>query len=103
MNQTARRHDRTDLQMQATLVHDQASLPCSIVNISAGGARLRLEAGTLPPEGVEVTLEFARFGSFPATTIWRTGIQLGIRFTKDPDAMAEVVMGLALYASGQGH
>ncbi len=103
MNQTARRHDRTDLQMQAALQHDQLTLPCSIVNISAGGARLRLEAGTLPPEGTEVVLEFATFGTFPATTIWRTGIQLGIRFTQDPEVMAEVVMGLALYAGRQGH
>jgi hypothetical protein len=84
--------------MQATLRHAQASHPCSIANISAGGARLRLEAGTLPPEGESVVLDLGRFGTFRATSVWRTGIQLGIQFEQGPEAMAEVVMGLALYA-----
>lgn len=98
MSQTARRYDRTDLQLEAALTHGQISLPCRIANISAGGARLRLEAGVLPPEGERVALDLGRFGAFQATTVWRTGIQLGIQFEQGPEAMAEVVMGMALYA-----
>lgn len=99
MTHSPRRHDRTDLRLQATLVHADASLSCRIVNISAGGAKLRLDDGERLPEGTGVTLEIPPFGAFPARPVWRAGEHVGIQFDGDPGAMAEVVMGLAIYTS----
>ena len=101
MTHSPRRHGRTDLQLQATLVHAGKTLSCRIVNISAGGAKLRLDGGARLPEGAGVTLEIAPFGAFPATPVWQAGEHLGIQFDGEPSTMAEVVMGLAVY-SGQG-
>ena len=101
MTHSPRRYDRTDLRLQATLVHAGATHSCRIVNISAGGAKLRLDGGERLPEGAGVTLEIPPFGAFPARPVWRAGDHLGIQFDGDSGAMAEVVMGLAIY-SDQG-
>ena len=101
MSHAPRRFDRSDLQLQAKLSQGEASYACHIVNISAGGAKLRLASDISLSEDVDVDLELDRLGSFPATTVWHTNQQLGIQFSLAPEAMAEVIMGLAMYSSCQ--
>ena len=101
MSHAPRRFDRSDLQLQAKLGQGEASYACHIVNISAGGAKLRLASDASLGEGVDVVLDLDRLGSFPATVVWRTNQQFGIHFNLAPEAMAEVVMGLAMYSSSQ--
>ena len=96
MSHAPRRFDRSDLQLQAKLNQGEASHACHIVNISAGGAKLRLAADAPLEDGVEVVLDLDRLGSFPATAVWRTEQQLGIQFRLPPEAMAEVVISLAM-------
>jgi hypothetical protein len=100
MTHSPRRHGRTDLQLQAMLIHAGARLSCRIVNISAGGAKLRLDGEARLPDRVGLTLEIPPFGAFAATPVWQAGENLGIQFDGEPAAMAEVLMGLAVY-SGQ--
>jgi hypothetical protein len=96
-----RRHDRQDLELRARLHQGETSCLCHVVNISAGGARLRLEPAAPRPSHDEVVLEIDRFGSFRAIVVWRAGEQLGIQFEVGAETMAEVVMGLAMYSGRQ--
>jgi hypothetical protein len=88
MSQVPRRFERKELQLQAKLIVSGASHAVRIVNISSGGARLGLDSNMQFTEGGDVLLDLDRLGS----------LQLGIRFAGDPEAMAEVIMGLAMYA-----
>jgi hypothetical protein len=96
MSHAPRRFDRSDLQLKAKLKQGEDSYACHIVNISAGGAKLRLASDASLAEGVDVVLDLDRLGSFPATVVWRTNKQLGIHFILDHEAMAKVVMSLAM-------
>jgi hypothetical protein len=94
MSQVPRRFERKELQLQAKLIVSGASHAVRIVNISSGGARLGLDSDMQFTEGGDVLLDL----SLQASTVWQRGYQLGIRFAGDPEAMAEVIMGLAMYA-----
>lgn len=96
MSHAPRRFDRSDLQLQAKLHQGEASFACHIVNISAGGAKLRLAADVSLAEDADVVLDLDRLGSFPARPVWRTSQQLGIKFGLGPEKMAEVVMSMAM-------
>ncbi|NCF10204.1 MAG: hypothetical protein GWP66_05925 [Gammaproteobacteria bacterium] len=98
MSQVPRRFERKELQLQAKLIVSGASHAVRIVNISSGGARLGLDSDMQFTEGGDVLLDLDRLGSLQASTVWQRGYQLGIRFAGDPEAMAEVIMGLAMYA-----
>ena len=100
MNHAPRRFDRSELQLPARLKRGDTEYACRIVNISAGGARLRLESESQLEEGDDIALELDGLGQFPAKTVWRRDWVLGIEFGGDPETMAEVVMGLAMYSSG---
>jgi hypothetical protein len=98
MSQVPRRFERKELQLQAKLIVSGASHAVRIVNISSGGARLGLDSDMQFTEGGDVLLDLDRLGSLQARAVWQRGQQLGIRFAGDPEAMAEVIMGLAMYA-----
>ncbi|MBI5622956.1 MAG: PilZ domain-containing protein [Elusimicrobia bacterium] len=68
---------------------------CLIINISPGGAKVSI--GEPVGQAKTVHLEIAKFGRFGCEVVWRSGSELGLRFTHDPAAMSEVVMGLAVY------
>jgi len=68
---------------------------CRIVNISAGGAKLRIERRF--EQGADVQLHIGQLGQFSGTVVWQHSEELGVKFTHDPAEMADVIMGLALY------
>ena len=98
MSQVPRRFERKELQLQAKLIFSGTKHAVRIVNISSGGARLGLDSDMPFIEGGDVLLDLDRLGSLQARTVWQRGQQLGIRFAGDPESIAEVVMGLAMYA-----
>jgi hypothetical protein len=67
---------------------------CTVVDISAGGAKLMMNAkmigrdpdllGMLTP-GCEVTLSVRASGSVPAQIVWQDGDRAGLRFLIEPD------------------
>lgn len=97
-NHAARRYDRTELRLRAEVASFGRALECRLVNISAGGAKLRLAIGDSLPEGARVELVLDSFGRFPATVIWSVAEHLGLQFLVPSEEMAETVMGLAVYA-----
>jgi len=93
-----RQHARGAVLMGGRLLSDGQWRPCQVVNVSAGGARLKVE-GTYPP-GRELVLELAACGRYPGVAVWARGEEMGLKFTCGPAELAELVealIGLATY------
>jgi len=76
-----RRNRRRQTSLLATVNYQRVLLPCIIVDVSRGGARVKLlEAGALP-RGT-VVLECARLGKFAAELVWQRGLFAGFRFAE---------------------
>lgn len=100
-NADQRTHARRDVLLAGRLRRGEAWLPCEVVNLSAGGAKLRVDAAArggagLAP-GQELTLELAPCGLLPGVVAWVRPGELGLRFTGDPARLAEALIGLAVY------
>ncbi len=77
-----------------TVARRDMIVSCVILNVSAGGAALRLQA---PIEsGSMILLWSPRFGTFPAKVVWNRGPAIGIGFL---ESAAEVVERLAPFVS----
>ena len=68
-----------------TLIHGKAAYPCHLVDVSASGARVEVDAR--PPDGAVVYLQCPVGGAVPATVIWGSGVGIGVQF-EDNWAMA---------------
>src|SRR5262245_5466976 len=60
---------------------------CEVLNISSGGAQLRVPDAKRF-EGI-VTLRIDRFGGFHVRVVWAGGDRLGVQFLEDPRRIAE--------------
>lgn len=115
-----RSHARRDVLLAGRLHHGEAWLACEVVNLSAGGAKLRTQgadwrsgsqpegdtpaaeglpacAGVAFTPGQELALELAPCGLLPGVVAWVRPGELGLRFTGDPARLAEALIGLATY------
>ena len=76
-----RRHRRRPTSLVATVNYQRVLVPCIVVDVSRGGARIKLlEAGPLP-RGMAV-LECARLGKFAAELVWQRGLFAGFKFAQ---------------------
>ena len=90
-----REHDRRQTELQGTLVIEGRIVDCDILNISAGGGRVRsTEAFT--HDGA-LTLHIEGFGEFAGNIAWRRGEIMGMKFHDDPEKVAETLMAILLY------
>jgi hypothetical protein len=91
-----RRHRRSRVLWGATVTAEgvDGEVTCTVVDISAGGAKLMMNAkmigrdpdllGMLTP-GCEVTLSVRASGTVPAEIVWQDGDRAGLRFLIEPD------------------
>ena len=63
---------------QLAIPSENITLPCSIVNISAGGAKVLCDA--IPTSGTKVVLIFGNGSCFEAVTTRYTEGELGLQF-----------------------
>ncbi len=91
-----REFERKDILFAARLYVGDDGMDCEIVNISFGGAQIRLARAL--NNGDMVVLEIEPFGSFNMEVRWSDGKDTGIRFDDDPAKVAELVMAIATYA-----
>ena len=84
-----RRFERTTVLWSGDLVYREQIVGCIIVNISAGGAMVRLEdpAFVMTP----VVLRNPRIGDLTAEVLWRRDDELGLKFLDDPETVAEII------------
>lgn len=90
-----REHARREVMLSGRIECCGQQAPCEVVNLSAGGARVRT-AGDYRP-GQELCLDIEPCGKFTATCAWVRGGEAGLTFTCDPAEVAEVLIGLAMY------
>lgn len=90
-----RAHARRTVLVAGRILEGEEWRPCEIINVSAGGAKIRIDHQVSP--GTVVRLEIGPFGHFNGTIAWQQGEEVGLKFSHDPAEMAEVVIGLAMY------
>jgi hypothetical protein len=81
-------HTRFSLFVPATLVADDCELPCTLHNISAGGAKIR--TNTALARGAALTLQIDAY-SLPGEVVWSQGEFAGIGFHQDPEDVQHLI------------
>ena len=92
-----REHTRKPVVFTSEMLFDNKEVPCSIINISVGGAKLRISEERENEYPRTVVLDITPFGRFMVTSVWHSGEHLGIKFFDAPDKMAEVLIAMAVY------
>ena len=81
-------HTRYSLFVPALLGLPNGDAPCTLHNISAGGAKIRGE--TPPQPGTTLTLRIDAY-SFAGEVVWSQGQYAGIGFHEDPDTVQHLI------------
>ena len=92
-----RDHIRRPVAFASEMLFENEDLPCSIRNISAGGAKLRIAGKWANEYPRTAELDITPFGRFTVTIVWHSGEHLGVKFHDAPDKMAEVLIAMAVY------
>lgn len=90
-----RKDTRETILTEAKILIDGGWHNCRILNISTGGAKLKMDRHT--NHGIAVSLQIGKFGQFSAVVAWQQSGELGVKFTHDALEIAGVIMGLASY------
>src|SRR5258706_13010936 len=75
---------RVDVNWPALLLAGRNRTPCSIVNVSRGGAKI--QAPSPASDASHVILVCRKFGSLEGLVVWRNADYAGVRFT-DPESL----------------
>ena len=84
-----RRYRRTAVLWSARLATGAREIECAILNVSAGGAKIRIREHVRLH--TPVTLNIDRFGDFRGEGVWRHDRELGIRFSEEAPWVAAVL------------
>jgi len=93
-----RQEERKEVSFATTISIGDMTKECAILDISAGGAKLKTRASG--DANTPIVLNLERFGEFNGVIAWARGGNLGIKFTDDPTRLAEAVMAMAMYGAG---
>lgn len=85
----ARRYARTTVLWTGTLLCQELRFECVIVNISAGGALLRVEGASSCTSPVKI--DNPRLGELSGQIVWRKENELGIAFSDEPETVAAAI------------
>jgi len=85
--QSMRRHPRSAVFWSGEVQAGRESLDCIVLNMSPGGAKLKL-LGRFVSDGSPVVLHIDRMGGYAAEIIWSEGDTMGLRFLNDPREVA---------------
>lgn len=82
-----RRFPRTAVLWSGKIAAEGAEASCVVLNLSAGGAKVRVsdQAGF----GDDITVTVGRFGDFCGKIVWKARDLLGISFTTDAAEVRE--------------
>ena len=81
-----RRFPRKSVILASTLETPHGTVHCVALDLSLGGARVRVHDKLEPLD--EVTLELTKFGRFPGHVVWRNDTEAGLRFSDTPEEVA---------------
>lgn len=77
-----RTHLRSAVLWSGEIAFGHESMACRILNISAGGAKVRVERSL--SEGAEISLSCSRFAEMPGRVVWTRDGKMGIAFLEPP-------------------
>jgi hypothetical protein len=87
-----RRHKRTRVLFSGCLVSGDQSVQGTMLDLSAGGARIRLTGPLAAPSAI--TLRLARRIDFHVEPVWSSGGIVGLRFREAPSRISGIFAGL---------
>ena len=90
-----RKHSRNSVLFKAKIFFENQSIDCEIMDISAGGARVRGERQI--ELGLSVILNLDPFGEIPCEIAWQKGLNLGMKFQGNSEEVAEIILAMAVY------
>lgn len=82
-----RRFRRKSVILACTLETARATAQCVALDLSLGGARVRVQERLEPLD--QVTLVLPKFGRFPAQVVWRNPPEAGLQFSDPPEEVAQ--------------
>lgn len=77
-----RRHWREPCVWRGRLLHDRGEAPCTVVDLSPGGAKVKVDLDLRAFE--EVTLKMTREGAFAGEVAWVEADTIGLHFIHHP-------------------
>jgi hypothetical protein len=81
-----RRFRRQSVMLLSTVETGRGTLQCVTVDLSLGGARIRIDGKLEPLE--QVTLVLVKFGRFTGHVVWRNPTEAGLQFDDTPEDVA---------------
>jgi hypothetical protein len=79
MDREQRRHERRVLGYPGTVLVEDITFPCYIIDVSAGGARLYVEDHSRVPDRFAIKFS-ARGARREVAVMWRRGKHIGVSF-----------------------
>ncbi len=98
INMENRRTKRHTINVTAYLLCDKQSHPAEVIDISEGGAKIRLAGSTLTA-GTTVQIDLPFLNELSASVAWANGTHCGLRFNDDQDRLNEFLYNLAIYGA----
>lgn len=92
-----REYPRKRVTFTSEMIFDKGEMPCSIKNISAGGAKLKATGKPKNEYPQKAVLDITPYGRFKVTIVWRSEEYFGVQFFDDPAKMTEVLIAMAVY------
>jgi hypothetical protein len=89
-----RKHKRKPVLWSARIEARDEIVPCIILDLSLGGAKLKGQAASARTRD-RVMLVIDRFGAIPAEVVWSRSGHMGLRFTERPESVSHII-GAAL-------
>ncbi|HWE75209.1 MAG TPA: PilZ domain-containing protein [Stellaceae bacterium] len=78
-----RRFRRKSVILACVLETSRGNVQSVALDLSLGGARVRVQGRVEPQE--QVTLVLAKFGRFPGEIVWRNASEAGLQFKDSPE------------------
>jgi hypothetical protein len=78
-----RRHRRHSIRAVGTMNYEQMLIPCILINMSRGGAQIRLLDNENALPRYPITLEVRSIGTYPVTVAWQRGGFVGLKFAAE--------------------
>jgi len=92
-----REHTRKRVAFTSEMLFDNKKTSCSIINISAGGAKLKIAEKRENEYPRTAVLDITPYGRFKVKIVWHSDEHLGVSFFDAPDKMTEVLIAMAVY------
>ncbi len=90
-----REHQRKGVLVSTNIEFGGRSIVCDITDVSNGGVRAHIARAL--PRGEAVVVKFDKMGDFSMKVVWVRDGEIGLKFTDDPERVANMMMTIATY------